>query len=280
MNTVVDILKKTEAFFRSKDIPSPRLDAELILCQHLDLDRVGLYLQFDRPLNESELAPMREMVKRRGNREPIAWILGSKGFWSLDLASHKDVLVPRPDSETLVTAALTLVPENERCFVADIGSGTGAIGLAIASERPEVRLFSTDISDAALQCTRENVHNLELSDRVAVLKGSLLEAIPADRTIDIVVSNPPYIPSGEIDGLAPEIATHEPRTALDGGDDGFDIYRALIPSAASRATTAVLVEIGDGQEDVVSAMMEEAGLHTIETHKDLTGTIRVVSGRK
>jgi release factor glutamine methyltransferase len=280
MNTVVDILKKTEAFFRSKDIPSPRLDAELILCHHLDLDRVGLYLQFDRPLSDSELAPMRAMVKQRGNREPLAWILGTKGFWTLDLASHRDVLVPRPDSETLVTAALALVPENERCFVADIGSGTGAIGLAIASERPEVRLFATDISDAALECTRKNVQSLNMGDRVAVLKGSLLEAIPSERTIDIVVSNPPYIPSADIDELSPEIATHEPRTALDGGTDGLDIYRALIPSAASRATTAVLVEIGDGQEHDLTAMMKQAGLHTIETHKDLTGTIRVVSGRK
>ncbi|MGB0638582.1 MAG: peptide chain release factor N(5)-glutamine methyltransferase [Myxococcota bacterium] len=280
MSTVVDILKKTEGFFRSRDIPSPRLDAELILCHHLGLDRVGLYLQFDRPLNESELAPMRDMVKRRGNREPIAWILGTKGFWTLDLLSHPDVLIPRPDSETLVTAALALIPENERCFVADIGSGTGAIGLAIASERPEVRLFSTDISDAALQCTRANVQSLEMSDRVAVLKGSLLEAIPADRTIDVVVSNPPYIPSADIDALAPEIATHEPRTALDGGADGFDVYRKLIPAAASRATTAVLVEIGDGQEGIVQGLMEQANLHSIETHKDLTGTIRVVSGRK
>jgi release factor glutamine methyltransferase len=280
MSTVVDILKKTEAFFRTKGIPSPRLDAELIIGRHLGLDRVALYLKYDRPVNEAELAPIRADVKRRADREPVAWILGTKGFWSLDLASHKDVLVPRPDSETLVEAALALIPENERCFVADVGSGTGAIGLAIASERPEVRLFSTDVSEPAVRCTQENVRRLEMSDRVAVLKGSLLTPIPPHRQIDVVVSNPPYIPTADIDGLAPEISRHEPLLALDGGADGLNIYRELIPAAAARALNAVLVEHGDGQHQAVSAMMREAGLIDITEHPDLTGTVRVVSGRR
>jgi release factor glutamine methyltransferase len=279
MTTVVDVLKKTEAFFRSKGIPSPRLDAELIVGHHLDMDRVTLYLQFDRPLHERELTPMREDVKRRANREPVAWIIGTKGFWSLDLASHKDVLVPRPDSETLVTAALTLIPEDELCFVADVGTGTGAIGLAIASERPNVRLFATDVSDAALRCTKENVTSLGLENRVAVLKGSLLEPIPEGRQIDVVVSNPPYIPTSTIDTLAPEIAQHEPRLALDGGSDGLDIYRELIPAAAARATMAVLVEHGDGQHTAIAEMMKSAGLVDIAEHADLTGTVRVMSGK-
>ena len=278
MTTVVDVLKRTEAFFRSKGIPSPRLDAELIVGHHLNMDRVTLYLQFDRPLNEQELGPMREDVKRRANREPVAWIIGTKGFWTLELHSHKDVLVPRPDSETLVNAALELIPEDAPYFVADVGSGTGAIGLSIASERPEVKLFATDISDAALRCTKANVDALQLTHRVAVLKGSLLEPIPHDRKIDIVVSNPPYIPSVDIAGLAPEIALHEPRVALDGGLDGLDIYRKLIPAAASRATKAVLVEHGDGQEPAVQQMMRDAGLTDITTHSDLTGVVRVVSG--
>ena len=279
MTTVVDVLKKTEAFFRSKGIPSPRLDAELIVGHHLNMDRVTLYLQFDRPLNEQELGPMRADVKRRANREPVAWIIGTKGFWSLDLQSHTDVLVPRPDSETLVTAALELIPIDEPYFVADVGSGTGAIGLSIASERPEVKLFATDVSDAALRCTKANVESLALTDRVAVLKGSLLDPIPPDRRIDVVVSNPPYIPTTEIDNLAPEIAAHEPRLALDGGMDGLDIYRKLIPAAAARANKALLVEHGDGQDSAIRALMEAEGLVEIESHPDLTGTIRVVSGR-
>ena len=279
MSTVVDVLKKTEAFFRSKGIPSPRLDAELIVGHHLQMDRVTLYLQFDRPLSEKELTPMREDVKRRANREPVAWITGTKGFWTLDLFSHKDVLVPRPDSETLVTAALEIIPENQRCFVADVGSGTGAIGLSIASERPEVRLFAIDVSDAALHCTKQNVTALGYEERVAVLRGSLLTPVPSDRTIDVVVSNPPYIPTADIDELAPEISRHEPRLALDGGADGMDIYRELIPAAAARATTAVLVEHGDGQHTAVRELMQQSGLVDIQEHADLTGTPRVVSGR-
>ena len=276
MVTVVDILKRTEAFFRSRGIPSPRLDAELIVGHHLQLDRVALYLQFDRPINENELQPMRVDVKRRANREPIAWITGTKGFWSLDLDSHRDVLVPRPDTETLVQAALEAIPEDQEVFVADIGAGTGAVGLAIASERPRVKLFAIDISDAALHCTKANVSKLAMNDRVAVLKGSLLDPIPADRRIDVVVSNPPYIPTADIETLAPEIAMHEPRLALDGGADGLDIYRTLIPTAVSRAQRAVFVEHGDGQHDEVAALMQAAGVNTPTFHADLTGTIRVV----
>ena len=278
MTTVVDVLKKTEAFFRARGIPSPRLDAELIVGHHLGLERVALYLQFDRPLSESELHPMRADVQRRADREPVAWILGTKGFWTLDLHSHKDVLVPRPDTETLVTAALDLVPEDGPCFIADVGCGTGAVGLAILSERPQAKLFATDISDAALHCTKANVEALGINDRVAVLKGSLLEPVPESRPIDIVVSNPPYIPTAEIDGLSPEIAKHEPRLALDGGTDGLDVYRQLIPQAASRARTAVLVEHGDGQHDAIAELMRSAGLRDISEHKDLTGTVRVVAG--
>lgn len=280
MTTVVDVLKKTEAFFRARGIPSPRLDAELIVGHHLGLERVALYLQFDRPLSESELHPMRADVQRRADREPVAWILGTKGFWTLDLHSHKDVLVPRPDTETLVTAALDLVPEDGPCFIADVGCGTGAVGLAILSERPQAKLFATDISDAALHCTKANVEALGINDRVAVLKGSLLEPVPESRPIDIVVSNPPYIPTAEIDGLSPEIAKHEPRLALDGGTDGLDVYRQLIPQAASRARTAVLVEHGDGQHDAIAELMRSAGLRDISEHKDLTGTVRVVAGLK
>jgi release factor glutamine methyltransferase len=279
VTTVVDVLKRTEAFFRDMGIESPRLDAELILSHHLGLDRVGLYLQFDRPLVEADLAPMRDHVRRRGQREPMAWIRGTQSFWKLDLAVHSGVLVPRPDTETLVETALALIPETGECFVADIGCGSGAVGLAIASERPDVRLFATDIDPAALNCTKENVQRLGLGDRVAVLRGSLLDPIPADRPIDIIVSNPPYIASGEIDGLAPEIAQHEPRTALDGGADGLDVYRSLIPIAVQRARQAVVVEIGAAQGPAVQREMTQSGIDSVRIVTDLGGRDRVVEGR-
>jgi len=278
MITVVDVLKKTEAFLRERGVESPRLDAELILGHQLGLDRVELYLQFDRPLSEPDLAAMRPQVKRRGEREPLAWVLGTKAFWKLDLHAHKDVLVPRPDTETLVEAALALIPETGECFVADVGCGTGAVGLSIASERPEVKLYATDISDAALRCTKDNVTQLGLTGRVGVLKGELLSPIPEDRPIDIVVSNPPYIPTADIESLAPEIRDHEPRAALDGGADGLDVYRQLIPAAAARARSRVLVEVGAGQAEAVAAMMTDAGLVDVQTHSDLAGHARVVQG--
>jgi release factor glutamine methyltransferase len=280
VSTVVDILKRTESYFRDKGIPSPRLDAELILGHHLKLDRVGLYLQFDRSLNESELGPIREHVRQRATREPLAWVLGTKGFHDIELAVHRGVLVPRPDTETLVEAALALIPEDEALFIADICCGSGAVGLAIASARPLVKVFATDIDPIALRCTKENVKRLGLTGRVAVLRGSLLEPIPTERQIDILVANPPYVASAEIDGLEPEVATHEPRAALDGGADGLDIYRKLIPEAAKRATRAVLVEIGCTQAKAVSALMTEAGLHEIQSHPDLGGHDRVISGAR
>ncbi|MFT5683996.1 MAG: release factor glutamine methyltransferase [Myxococcota bacterium] len=279
MMPLVDVLKKTEAFFKKKGISSPRLDAELILGHVLKLERVELYLEFDRPLTPRELTDIRALVVRRGKREPVAWLLEKKGFWTLDLTVRPGVLVPRPDTETLIEAALSLIPEDEELFLVDVGCGSGAIGLALALDRKKLKVFATDLSTEALNCTRDNATALGVSDRVAVLKGSLLEPIPAERAIDIVVSNPPYIPTADIDGLAPEVSEHEPRLALDGGVDGLDVYRVLVPVAAERARLAVLVEVGAGQAEAVAAMFTAAGLVEVTCHKDLAGVERVVSGR-
>jgi len=275
---LVDVLKKTEAFFRKKSIETARLDAELILSHVLGLERIDLYMQFDRPLNTEELTTLRDLVARRGNREPIAWVLGRKGFWTLDLNVYPGVLVPRPDTETLIEATLALIPEDEELFIADVGCGSGCIGLSLAVERPLIKVFSTDLSDDALRCTRDNVTAHDLTKRFAVLRGPLLSPIPEQRSIDIVVSNPPYIPNAQIDELEPEVRQHEPRLALDGGDDGLDVYRALIPAAARRARRAVVVEIGAGQSDDVCSIFTDSGLINIKTHKDLAGHVRVVEG--
>ncbi len=280
MIALVDVLQRTSRFFQERGVPSARLDAELILASVLKLDRVGLYLQHDRPLTDAELEALRPLVRRRGAREPMAWILGSKGFWKIELHSPPGVLVPRPDTEALVEAALTQLPEDEERFVADVGSGTGAVGLSLAWARPKVKLYATDLSPEALAATRENASRLGLTDRVAVLRGPLLEPIPAKRPVDLVVSNPPYIPSAQIETLAPEIRDHEPRLALDGGPDGLDVYRRLIPAAAARARVAVLLEVGDGQAQAVAVLLEAAGLSEVRTWKDLSGTERVVGGRK
>jgi release factor glutamine methyltransferase len=277
---LIDVLRKTEGFFREKGIPTPRLDAELLLAHVLGLERLQLYLRFDQPLTDKDLEALRPLVRRRGLREPLAYVLGTKGFHRLDLAVRPGVLVPRPDTETLVEAALEWIgTPTEPVFVADVGAGTGAVGLAIAHTLPQVRVYETDLSPEALACTRENVATLQLGDRVAVLEGSLLDPIPARRPIDWVVSNPPYIPTRVIDTLEPEVAKHEPRLALDGGLDGLGPYRLLVPQARARARKGLLVEVGHDQADAVGALFEAAGFVDVRTWTDLGGHRRVVGGK-
>ncbi len=279
MLTLVEVLKRTEGYLRERGCEQARLDAELLLGRTLQLERVALYLNFDRPMTQAELAALREPVARRGAREPMAYILGEREFWSLSFATASGVLVPRPDTETLVEAALELIPGDQRTFVADVGTGTGAVACAVASERPDARVYATDVAHEALTCARQNVAALELQDRVAVLGGPLLDPIPADRPIDVVLSNPPYIASDVLDGLMPEVARWEPRLALDGGRDGLEVYRALIPAAMARARVAVAVEIGHDQALAVSVLFEEAGANEVSVRKDLAGHDRVVVAR-
>ncbi|HCH63882.1 MAG: protein-(glutamine-N5) methyltransferase, release factor-specific [Deltaproteobacteria bacterium] len=279
MPTIADILQKTEDWFRTRGVPSARRQAQATVGFAIGVEPLQLVLQHDKPLSDAELEQIRAIVKRRGAREPWAYIEGSAGFHAFDFVVRAGVLCPRPDTETLVDAALALIPESaDPVYVADVGSGTGCVGLSIAGSRSGVRLYATDVSDIALDVTRENVAALDLSQRVAVLSGPLLEPIPPSRPIDIVVSNPPYIPSAHIDTLMPEVRDYEPRLALDGGADGLDVYRALIPTAARRARKAVLVEIGHDQAEAVTALFRDAGLHHVQVHKDLGGRDRVISG--
>ncbi len=276
--TVVQLLLQTEAWLRGKGVETPRLEAELLLAHLLKSTRLGLYLLHDRPLAPAEIEALRAMVVRRGKREPLAWILGVVGFHALDLAIRPGVLVPRPDSETLVDAALAWIPD-EPALVADIGCGSGAVGLALAQARPQLKIYAVDLAEAALETTRANAAALGLEARVAVLRGDLLTAIPTPRRIDWVVSNPPYIPSAEIDTLMPEVSRWEPRLALDGGPDGLDVYRKLIPAARRRNATGILLEVGAGQAGRVADLLRRAGWTGIDTWNDLPGITRVVGGR-
>jgi len=283
MLPLVEVLKRTESFLKERGIPSPRLEAELLLGHALQMKRLDLYMNFDRPLSDSELADLREPVRRRGTMEPMAYIVGEREFYSLSFAVGPGVLIPRPDTEALVEAALSFcepAAEGEPVFVADIGTGSGCVGLTIAHEQPAVRLFATDVSREALDYARRNAESLKVKDRAALLLGDLLEPIPENRPIDVVVSNPPYIPSADVDALMPDVRDFEPRGALDGGADGLDIYRALIPIAAARARRAVVVEIGHDQGEAVAALFREAGLANVQVKQDLAGHDRVVQGER
>ncbi|MEQ1502634.1 MAG: peptide chain release factor N(5)-glutamine methyltransferase [Myxococcota bacterium] len=286
---LVDVLRKTEGFLRKRGVPSPRLEAELLLAKVLGMDRIALYLAHDRPLTASELDALRPLVGRRGQREPLSWILGHREFHAIRLGIEPGVLDPRPDTETLVEALLAEIPapsaaspgggDAESVYVADVGCGSGAVGLAIAAARPTVRVYATDLDDVALKVTKANVAALGLGDRVAVLKGDLLDPIPASRAIDWVVSNPPYVPSSEIDALEPEVSSHEPRRALDGGPDGLDVVRRLVTVARARARRGVMIEIGHDQAARALDLLRRAGFRDLSTARDLGGIERVVVGR-
>ena len=277
--SVLDLLQWTANYFAGKGIENGRLDAELLLAEILQLNRIGLYLHFDRPVNSDELAAFRALIERRARREPLAYILGRCEFWSLTFKVGPDVLIPRGDTETLVEAALKVLPPGGNLL--DIGVGSGAIALAIAHERPDAQVEGIDLSPAALALAAENAQILGLTARVALRQGDLF-ALDDSRQYDVIVSNPPYIAIEEQATLMPEVRDFEPALALFAGDDGLDCYRALIPAArgALRSSGILLVEVGAGQAAAVAELFAIAGYVEIFTRRDLAGIERVVGGRK
>lgn len=278
MPNLVTLIKSTTKYFKEQGIPAPRLEIDRLLGHFFKMTRMQLYENFDMPIKESELVELRKMVTRRGNREPLAWIIGEIGFYEHDFIVQKGVLCPRSDTETLVDSVLKLIPESGDCFIADIGCGSGCIGLSLILARPNTKLYAVDIAPEALACTKANVARFSLGDRVAVLNGPFLTPIPPERRIDIIVSNPPYIPSEDIWDCEPEVSQHEPRIALDGGPDGLTAYAMLIPKAAERARIAVAVEVGIYQATPVANIMRDSNLKNILIYKDLGGIERVVIG--
>ncbi|MBT3220793.1 MAG: peptide chain release factor N(5)-glutamine methyltransferase [Proteobacteria bacterium] len=280
MIPLVEVLTRTEEYLRQKGIGSARLEAELLLGHVLAMDRLNLYLAHDRPLTEDELTQLRPLLKQRGQRQPLSWVLKTRGFHQIDLQMAQGVFDPRPDTETLVEAALQLLdPHTDVIYVVDVGCGSGCVGLAIAAAHNGVRLYAVDLDPTAVATTRANVQKLGLEQRVAVLTGHLLTPIPTHRSIDWVVSNPPYIPTDDISKLEPEVATWEPKAALDGGPDGLDVYRELIPLAAKRVRRGILLEVGFDQADAVTSLLEQAGFGHFKTFNDLAGIRRVVTAR-
>jgi release factor glutamine methyltransferase len=250
---------------------TPRLDAELLLAAAMGVDRAVIVSDSGRAIEPDAARRFMELAARRREREPVAYILGTKGFRSIELAVDPRVLIPRPETEHLVEAVLDL-PEGAR--VCDVGTGSGAIALALAAERPDLVVVATDASADALAVARANAARLGLD--VAFHHGDLLADV--GEPIDAVVSNPPYVEDGAL--LAPEIVRHEPALALRAGPDGLDLIRRLLPAAGATAARTVALEIGGGQAAVVADLLRESGFPDVSVVPDLAGISRVLVGRR
>jgi release factor glutamine methyltransferase len=281
--TVETARRVLAARFKGTGIDSAELDARLLVGDALGLDLTGIVTAANRTLSPDESNRVEALAARRLKGEPIARILGHKEFWGLPFRLSAATLVPRPDTETVVELALEIVrASGERALrVADIGTGTGAVLLALLHELPGALGVGTDISLGALRTARRNAADLGLASRSAFVACHYASALSGG--FDLIVSNPPYIRSADIAGLAAEVRDHDPHAALDGGADGLDAYRALIPRAADSlaAGGALIVEAGQGQSGPIEALMTGAGLATHEGAKtDLAGVPRAISGRK
>lgn len=275
--TIGRILKWTEQYFKEKGIESPRLDAEVLLSHILGRERIYLYVHFDEPLEPAELARYREAIKQRVQRVPIAYIIGEKEFMGLTFKVTEDTLVPRPDTEILVQAAIErLRARGDAPRFADIGTGTGAICLSVLHFLPKAQADTVDISPAARAIAEKNAAALEVANRVTFHTGDLLAPL-AGQCYDAILSNPPYIPDGDIAALAPEVRLKEPHTALAGGKDGLDFYRRLMADAPALLKDGgfLAVEVGIHQAAPVAALAVPSFSRT-EILKDYAGIERVV----
>jgi release factor glutamine methyltransferase len=262
-------------------VESPTIDARLLLEAAAPVSRADILADPHRVLDGEAEGRLADFVDRRAHREPVSQILGRKSFWKLMLAVKPGVLTPRPETETLLDVVLPAFPAERAFSVLDLGVGSGAILLAILAERPRAKGLGVDVSEEALAVARDNAAQLGLGGRAALLRTDWTAGL-ADASFDLVVSNPPYIATAEIETLAPEVRDFDPRLALDGGPDGLDAYRRLAPEILRvlRPAGRFAVEVGHDQAAAVSALFQAAGAEAIAVHRDLAGRDRVVAGDK
>jgi release factor glutamine methyltransferase len=289
--TIIKLLKWTTSYFKSHDIDSPRSTAEILLAHVLKLKRIDLYLRYDQPLSLNELSKFKVLIKRRIEREPVAYILGVKEFWSMDFAVTKDVLIPRPETECLVEAALSLLPEDNSNDVKpapksilELGTGSGAVILAIASMRSKHTYFASDRSVEAVSLAGQNSKQHGLDTTVSFFCADWFMPLTGGRKrFDMIISNPPYVSTREIERLQPEIYKYEPVSALDGDKDGLFCLRHIINTAHHylNRNGSLLLEIGHDQKNDVRSIIDQCGNyeHVVFT-KDYSGYDRVVRMKK
>lgn len=304
MPSVMDALQEATEQLKKAGVPRAGWDASWLLAYALGVDRVRLYLEPGREMTRGQVSFFHDLVRRRCAREPLQYILGTQGFMGLELAVDSRVLIPRPETEILVEEVLSWLkswqaagrgnpagPAREeeseigKILVADVGTGSGAIAVALAVLDRRVFAYATDLSAGALEVAAENARRQGVADRVRLLAGDLLEplrGLSLEGQMAAIVSNPPYIPAGDIPGLQPEVRDYEPRLALKGGPDGLDPYRKLAPAAADFLTPGGLlaVEVGEGQAAAVAGIFESSGFVQPRIVPDLAGIGRVVTANR
>ncbi len=274
--TIQKILAWTSAYFSDKGLDSPRLDAELLIAHALDFDRTRLYMELNKPLQEVERTAIRSLVRRRAQREPVAQIIGWRGFWKHEFKVDSRVLTPRPDTERLVERAIEVMVNTDGARIVDVGTGSGCIAISLALDLPHCEVLAVDRCSDALAVAKANGERLAMG-RVEWLQGDLLS--PVHSPINLVVSNPPYIPSNDIDNLMPEVARFEPRSALDGGPDGLEVIDRLVGQAERVLAPGgyLMLEIGHDQGQHMLAMLDSySGFKNCRLIKDYGGRDRVV----
>lgn len=272
--TVGKVLTWATDDFKQRAIPSPRLDAEVLLAWVLSCPRIALYTEFDRPLHRNELDQFKQTISKRRQGEPVAYIVGRREFWSLEFEVTPDVLIPRPETETLVEAALARVSKGP---VLDLCTGSGCVGIALAHERPTVEVDATDISAAACVVARRNAEKNGVADRVRVCEGDLFQALAEPRLYEVIVSNPPYVRSGELTTLQPEVR-REPSRALDGGATGLDLIDRLLAGADRYLAPGgwLALEVDPRQIEALSVKGQSIFGQEPVIVRDLAGAERVI----
>jgi release factor glutamine methyltransferase len=280
MTTLSAIMTEAAESFMHVGIPTPQLDARVLMNHSLGITSETLMNSGSKNLSETEASKYRKLVERRLKREPIAYITGRKEFWSMNFNVSSSTLVPRPDSETLVEAVLADFPRGKSLRVLDLGTGSGCLLLSILSEFANATGVGVDLSPEAVKIATENAEKLGLSERVVFKVSDWATNLNGE--FDIIISNPPYIPSQQITVLDQEVRDYEPRAALDGGKDGLDCYRIIIPQTARLITESgkIYFEIGNGQDEEVRKIGTASGLNFVKEAQDLAGTIRVISFSK
>lgn len=286
--TAIELVARTESYFKSRSVESPRLSAELLLGLCLDLDRVELYLNHDRPLDSRELDRFRELVRRRARNEPVAYITGKKGFWEHEFSVKPGVLIPRPDTEALVENALAVFDQagfanGGTGRILELGCGSGAVIVSLAAARPGHEFFAADCSETAVDVTRANSEAILSENRVRVVQGSWLDPFRKGGTFDMIICNPPYVRTSEMKTLSPQIKEYEPARALDAGDDGLDSIREIVAGACDYLADGgtLLIEIGYDQKEAVRRVVRSSsGYEKPVFERDLAGHFRVAVIKK